>query len=88
MLLVADGRLDNELVEGVWDEGDQDIDLGGLLVESLAVVDIEGDGVAVGQAFAQLLGAFESTAGDGDGDACFAEDACSRPVSIRQSLLK
>ena len=76
VLLVADGGLDDEFVECVGDQRDCDIDLGDFSVEGCAVVDIEGNGVAVGKALAELGGAFECSAGDGDVDVCFGEDSC------------
>lgn len=66
-------------MESVWDKGDGDIDLGDLLIESLAVVDIEGDGMAVGQAFRELLGTVDGTASNGDRDASLTENTCSGP---------
>jgi len=82
VLLVANSRFNDELVESIWDEGDGNINLGDLLVKSLAVVDIEGNGVAVGQAFRELPGTVDSTASDGDGDASLTEDTCSRPEIV------
>lgn len=65
MLLGADGRLDDQGVEGVGDQGDGDIVLRESLVEGLVIADIEGNGSGVLEAFAELLGALEGSAGWG-----------------------
>lgn len=63
VLLGADSRLDDQGVEGVGDQGDSQVDLLHGLVQSGVIVDIEGDGIGVLEAFAELLGALEGTAG-------------------------
>ena len=63
MLLGPDSRLDNEGVEGVRDQGDSHIDLGKGLVESSFITDIEGNGLGVLEALAELLGVLEGSAG-------------------------
>lgn len=63
MLLGADGRLDDQGVEGVGDQGDGDIVLRESLVEGLVIADIEGNGSGILEAFAELLGALEGSAG-------------------------
>lgn len=63
MLFGADGRLNDQSVEGVGDQGDGQVNLLHGLVQSGIIADIEGDGVGVLEAFAQLLGALEGTAG-------------------------
>lgn len=63
VLLVADGALDDIGVEGVGDEGDDEIDLGHCGIESLGVGDVEGDRVCIGDALTELLGGLEGTAG-------------------------
>lgn len=47
----------------VWDEGDDELDLGQLSVQGSRVIDVQGDGVGVLDAFAELLSALEGTAG-------------------------
>ncbi|EFE40642.1 hypothetical protein TRV_04692 [Trichophyton verrucosum HKI 0517] len=47
----------------VWDEGDDQLDLGQLGVQGSRVIDVQGDGVGVLDALAELLGALEGTAG-------------------------
>jgi hypothetical protein len=80
VLLVANGRLDDELMECVWDEGDGNVNLGDLLVESLAVGNIKRDGVAVGETFTELLCAIQSAAGNSDRDVGLTENASCRPT--------
>jgi hypothetical protein len=63
MFLVSDGGLDDGGVEGVRDQADDHIVLGNGSIESLVVVDIEGDGSGQLDALGELLGAFESSAG-------------------------
>lgn len=63
MLLGADGRLDDLGVEGVRDQGDDEVMLANGGVEGLLVVDIEGDRVGVGDAGGELLGRGEGPAG-------------------------
>jgi len=87
VLLVTDSGLNDELVESVWDEGDSDINLGNLFVERFAVVHIKGDGMAVREAFRELLGTVESATGDGDGDASLTQNACSRPEAMLKTRL-
>jgi len=47
VLLVANGGLDDKFVECVGDERDSDVDFGDFRVEGCAVIDVEGDGMAV-----------------------------------------
>lgn len=65
MLLGANGRLDDQGVEGVGDQGDGDIVLRESLIEGLVIADVEGNGSSVLEAFAELLGALEGSAGCG-----------------------
>lgn len=44
ILLLADSGLDDGSVVSVWDQGDDEVVLGNLSVESLVVADIESDG--------------------------------------------
>lgn len=61
--LGADGGLDNGGVEGVRDEGDDNIGLLEGLVKSSGIVDIKGDSLGVLEAAGESLGALEGTAG-------------------------
>lgn len=63
MLLLADGRLDDLGVEGVWDQGDDEVVLGDGGVEGLCVVDIEGGRLCALDAGGELLGGLEGPAG-------------------------
>lgn len=63
MLLGADGGLDDIGVEGVGDQGDGEIDLLQGLVKSSIIGDIEGDGLGVLEALAELLSTLEGSAG-------------------------
>lgn len=63
VLLGADGRFDDQGVEGVRDQGDGQVNLLHDLVQGGVIVDIEGNSLGVLEAFAQLPGAFESPAG-------------------------
>lgn len=65
VLLGADGRLDDQSVEGVGDQGDGNIMLRESLIESFFIADVEGNGSGVLKAFAELLGALEGSAGCG-----------------------
>lgn len=65
MFLGADSRLDNQGVEGVGDQGDDDIVLRESLVKGLVIANVEGNGSGVLEAFAELLGALEGSAGCG-----------------------
>jgi hypothetical protein len=62
MLLVADGRLDDSCVEGVWDQGDDKIVLSDFGVEGLLIGDIERDWVSVLDTLRELLCALKSSA--------------------------
>lgn len=61
--LRADSRLDDEHMEGVWDQGDNHVDLLESLVQGSSIVHIQGNGSGVLEAAAKSLGAFESSAG-------------------------
>lgn len=63
VLLVADGALDDIGVEGVGNEGDDEVDLGHCGIESLGVGDVERNWVCVGDALTELFGGLEGTAG-------------------------
>ena len=63
VLLGTDGRLDNQGVESVGDQGYGDIVLRESLVEGVVIADVEGDGCGVLEAFAELLGALEGSTG-------------------------
>jgi hypothetical protein len=63
MLLLADGRLDDLGVEGVGDQGDDEVVLGDGSVEGLCVVDIEGLRPGILDAGGELLGGQEGPAG-------------------------
>lgn len=63
MLLLGNGSLDDGGVECVWDQADDDSDLANLVLEGSLIGDIEGDGVAVLQAFTELLGRVEGSTG-------------------------
>lgn len=63
ILLGADSSLDDGSVMDVWDEGDDELDLGQLGVQGSRVIDVQGDGVGVLDALAKPLGALEGTAG-------------------------
>lgn len=79
VLLVADGGLDDEFVVCVGDKRDGDIDLGDFRIEGGAVINVERNGVAVGETLAELGGALKCSAGDGDVDVGFGEDSCCGP---------
>lgn len=53
-------------MEGVWDQGDDEVVLGDSGVEGLCVVDIEGGGLGVLDAGGELLGGLEGPAGCGE----------------------
>lgn len=59
----ANGRLDDQRVEGVGDQGDDHIGRLDGLVKSSGITDIEGNGLGVLEALAELLGTFEGSAG-------------------------
>lgn len=59
----ADGRLDDQRVEGVGDQGDDHVGLLDGLVKSTGIADVKGDGLGVLEALAELLGTFEGSAG-------------------------
>lgn len=63
--LGADTGLDDQGVEGVRDQGDGQVDLFQGLVEGGIIVNVEGDGLGVFEALAELLGAFEGAASFG-----------------------
>ena len=63
MLLCPDGALDNLSVESVGDQADDEVDLLESLVQSSIITDIEGDGLGVLEAIAQLLSTLKGTAG-------------------------
>jgi len=63
VLLLGDSSLDDGRVVGVGDQTDDNAVLANLVLEGSRVVDIEGDGAAVLEALAELLGRLESTAG-------------------------
>jgi len=63
VLLGTDGRLDNQGVESVGDQGYGDIVLRESLVEGVVIADVEGDGSGVLEAFAELLRALEGSTG-------------------------
>jgi hypothetical protein len=62
VLLVADGGLDDRCVEGIWDQGDDEVVLCDFGIESRLVGDVERDRVGIPDAFGELLRAFEGTA--------------------------
>lgn len=62
MLLLVDSGLDDLGVESIWDQGDDQVDLGNLCLKSLRVGDIDRDGIGVLEAFTELLGAVQSPA--------------------------
>jgi hypothetical protein len=66
VLLLVDSSLDDLSVVGVGNQADNDGVLANLVLESGRVVDIEGDRVAVLEAFAELLGRVEGAAGWND----------------------
>lgn len=53
-------------MEGVWDQGDDEVVLGDSGVEGLCVVDIEGGGLGVLDAGGELLGGLKGPAGCGE----------------------
>lgn len=63
ILLGADGRLDDQRVEGVGDQGDGQVILLKNLVQRIGVVDVEGNRLGVLETFAQFPGALEGSAG-------------------------
>ena len=63
MLLLSDGTLDDGRVEGVGDERDDQVVLGYLGVEGLAIIDIQRDGIGVLDALRELLGALQGPTG-------------------------
>jgi len=91
VLLLADRRLDDGRVECVGDEGDYDVDLGDFSVESVGIVDIEADGVGVGDTLGQVLSLLESTACYCDLDTGLCEDvnsgSCDETSTKQQSGL-
>jgi hypothetical protein len=62
MLLLSDGRLDDDGVEGVGDQADDKVVLGELGVQGLVVGDIERDGGGIFDTGRERLGGFESPA--------------------------
>lgn len=62
MLLLTDGGLDDGGVEGVGDQADDEVVLGNLSVESLVIVDVEGDGGGALDASGEGLGGLEGAA--------------------------
>jgi len=62
VLLVADGGLDDRCVEGIWDQGDDEVVLCDFSIESCLVGDVERDRMGILDAFGELLCAFECTA--------------------------
>jgi len=63
MLLGLDGGLDDESVEGVGNEGDDQVVLADLLLERIGVGDVEGDGAGVLETLGEGFGAVKGTAG-------------------------
>jgi hypothetical protein len=63
ILLGPNGALDHLGVEGVRDEGDDQVDLRELLVESGIIAHVEGDGICVLEARGELFGAFQCSTG-------------------------
>lgn len=63
MLLLVDSSLDDLGVVGVGDQADNKTVLANLVLEGGLVVDIERNGAAVLEAFAELLGRVEGAAG-------------------------
>ena len=63
MLLLGDSGLADGSVVGVGDQTDDNAVLSNLVLEGGRVIDIEGDGAAVLEALAELLGRLEGTAG-------------------------
>jgi hypothetical protein len=63
MLLDLDGGLDDDGVEGVGNEGDDQVVLADLVLERRRVGDIEGDGAGVLETLGEGFGAGEGTAG-------------------------
>lgn len=60
--LGADGGLDNSGVEGVGDQGDDNVNLLHSSVELSIVAHVQGDGLGVLETSSELLGAVEGTA--------------------------
>ncbi|KAB8349840.1 hypothetical protein FH972_023853 [Carpinus fangiana] len=81
--LVLDGRLEDGGVEGVGNERDDDVLACDGGVEGGRVVYIDRDGLCVLDALAELAGAVNGAAGDGDGDA--SRSSCSPSVVPKQS---
>ena len=63
ILLVADGRLDDEGVESVRDQADDKVMLGNFGIEGLLVTDVERDRGREVDALGELLGGPEGSAG-------------------------
>jgi hypothetical protein len=63
MLLDLDGGLDDLGVEGVRNEGDDQVVLADLLLERIRVGDVEGDGAGVLETLGEGFGAGEGAAG-------------------------
>lgn len=61
--LRADSRLYDKHMEGVWDQGDNHVNLLESLVQGSSIVHVQGNGSGVLEAAAKFLGAFESSAG-------------------------
>lgn len=61
--LLADGGLDDLRVEGVRDKADDEVMLANLSVQRLLIVDVQRDGVGVGDADRERLGRRERAAG-------------------------
>lgn len=66
ILLISDGGLDDGGVVCVGDQANDQVVLGNGSIESLFVVDVEGDGSGKLDALGELLGTFESSAGWGE----------------------
>ena len=79
MLLDLDGGLDDDGVEGVGNEGDDQVVLGDLLLERIRVGDVERDGASVLETLGEGFGAGEGTAGFEEVSVCYEvnESSCS-----------
>lgn len=60
MLLVSDGRFDDDSVERVWDQANDQIMFRNFSIESFLVGDVEGDRVSILDTFGELFGGLES----------------------------
>ena len=63
VLLVANGGLDNEGVEGIRNQADYEVVLGNLLVQSFGIVDVQGDCVGSRETFDELSCVLNGPAG-------------------------